>query len=253
MKKILLFLLIPSISIFSGSLDDFEKEIRKKPKYETENKSSSSSESCMGDACGSIAGEICGSILSTVAEESCKSISSRNNNGTNTLLFPERDPGDFLMPVFRVDSNYSYISNNLFSINNRIEGGYGLFACSMEYNIYNELNPEDRLYQFSFLVLTRLKLIDELEISPSFGYHSLIGNNVTDGFKIGTVIRVSPIENVGIEFRPHSIISQYNSIFDFDGSIHWSFRNFGITFGYKYFGNNSTTMQGVYTGLRFFY
>lgn len=251
MKKILLLILLPSISLFAGSLDDFEKEIRKKPEYETENrKSSRSSGDCMSEACGSITGEICGSILSSAIDETCKSTS---DNSTDSLLTPDHKPGDFLLPYFRVDSNYSYINKNLYSINNRVEGGYGLFAGSLEFNIYNELNPRDELYQFSFLVLTRFKLIDTLEISPSFGYHSLTGNNITEGFKIGTVIRISPIDNIGVEFRPHTIISQYESIFDFDSSIHWSFRSFGITLGYKYFGNSNTNMYGFYTGLRFFY
>lgn len=262
MKRVLLTIIsLLCVTLFAGDLDDFEKKIRTKPDYDTESEYNSSSS---GDGCNDGCADALCLILAATTEDSEHSHSydepdysepeySEPDDYESDFDFnSDREPGDFLMPMVRLDSNYSYINSDLYSINNRIEGGYKYIGAALEFNLYNERNPKDTLKQFGAVILIRLKL-EVLEIIPAMGYSSISNNDTTEGFKLGSIIRFSPVKYFGFELRPYAIMSGFNTLYDIDMSIYGGNRHWGITLGYRYLGNENASMDGFYTGIRLFY
>ncbi len=252
MKVIFLSIIVLiSTTLFSGELDDFEKGIRTEPEYETESEHSSSSssdeclEGCASSLCEEVTIDICVSLTSTLISGA---IEAGNENKKQTQN-PNKSTS-FILPTYRFDSNFSYISDTLYSINNRIEAGSGAFAVAGDLNIYKEFHSEDTFYQSDLLFLFRMKFSTGFELDSVLGINYTYINEVTLGCKTGLNIRINPNKNWGLEFRPTIIFSEFITLFNYDMSIFRSFNTWGISAGYKYLGNEVVQMGGFYLGLR---
>lgn len=250
MKKIItIILFIICFPLFSGDLDDFERSVRNEDK----GSSSSSGDGCTDALCDvgcALCGEGCLEMAAPLIDIiiDAGAITTDRIKGDHNSR--KRSNGGFTIPFLRLDSNVSYINKNLYSINNRVEAGYGAFAGVIDVNIYNEKDPKDQLIHSDILFLYRIATSNRFEIDFSAGLSYMGGNSETFGFKSGIPIRISPADFIGFEIRP-AIIYTENPIADLDISAYLGYRYLGLTIGYKFLGTPDSYLSGFYAGVRY--
>lgn len=259
MKKILLIILVSffTLTIYTGELDDFEKGIwdTNAPDSDTSNNSSSvDGDDCLDavcTVCGSEAGQQC--LILTfggIVHGGALSYDIATSGGKEK----KRKNGTFILPQFRLDTNISYVSENVYSINNRLEAGFGPIAFDANYNLYKEKNfSNDGLNVIDTSLIYRMAFTRDIEVDLSLGISTLAGNFSLTGFKLGLPVKFKTSKRWGVEFRPSMIFLENSSVFDFDASVLWSMRYFGFTAGYKVYGNDNNYLHGPYIGVRSFY
>lgn len=263
MKKILLIILasLIALNIHSGELDDFEKGIwdTNDPENDTDYDSDSISSSDCADSACDAACSVCASdagqecvilVLGGITHGGVLSYDIATKGGKEK----KRKNGTFILPQFRLDSSFSYVSQDVYSINNRLEVGFGPIAFDANYNLYKEKNDSnDELNVLDTSLIYRMAFTRDIEVDLSFGISTLAGNFSLTGFKLGLPVKFKTSKSWGVEFRPSMIFLENSSIFDFDASVLWSMRYFGFTAGYKVYGNDNNYLHGPYIGVRSFY
>lgn len=254
---ILIILLLTSLITYtySGDLDDFEKGITDEDEEDNYDDSDSDSDGeCIGEGCGVcleiLADETFHIVTQLIVDAAVKTGVVSHNIATGKNGEIKRKKGSILLPIIRLDSSYSYIKKDLYSINNRIELGFGAISLVTDVNIYNESNPDDKLYQIDGLVLYRMSFSRNFEVDISLGVNNILGDSSTFGVKSGLPIRIKANDYLGIEVRPALIYLENNVLYDLDSSLFIGRRFIGLTAGYKLFGDNNNILHGPYIGVR---
>lgn len=254
---ILIIILLTSLITYtySGDLDDFEKGITNEDEDDYFNDSDSDTDDeCLAEGC-----ELCFDLLTDeafhiftqlIVDVTVKTGVVSHNIATGKNGEIKRKTGSLLLPIVRLDSSYSYIKKDLYSINNRIELGFGAISLVSDINIYNETNPDDKLYQIDGLILYRMSFSRNSEIDISIGVNNILGDSSTFGIKSGLPIRIKPKDYLGIEIRPALIYLENNILYDLDASVFFGKRFIGLTAGYKLFGDSNNILHGPYIGIR---
>lgn len=271
MRRIFLLMLIfATLGVFSGELEDFEKGIWESDEPDNDSDydsdydsdSDSSSNECLEGLC-SVGCEVCASEVG----QQCFIITADLITSAGIISYDiateggehkKRDNGSLLLPIVRYDCNMSYIVNkeNVFSINQRLEVGFGPIAIATNFNQYKEENiTNDMMEVIDGSIIYRMSFNRNLEIGLSLGASILSGEykgNKT-GFKLGHPIRYIVNKNLGLELRPSYILLENTTLFDFDASVFWGIKYFGFNLGYKVYGNDKYYMHGPYLGVRALY
>jgi hypothetical protein len=246
------FLLVTQ-PVRAGKLDDFEKgliEWKDGDDKEEEPQKDNFPGSCFGDFFGSCLGEFFSTMISNGSSASQERVRPDRGHDIAEGL-KSREPGEALIPFFRLDANYQDVESDVYAFDWRIEGGYGPLGIQFRQTDYREENPPDNLRVRQIHGLGRLSFGNRIEIDLGLGASFIEGNNKYSGISLTIPILIYPKEFIGFEFRPSwASINEY-SINDYDLGILLNRRYVSLRIGYRWVQSANESLNGLYGGLSF--
>ena len=245
-------LLLITQPVRAGKLDDFEKGfIEREGDDKEEPQKDNFIGSCFGDFFGSCLGEFFSTMISNGSSASQERVRPDCGHHDIDEGLQSREPGEALIPFFRLDANYQAVESDVYALDWRIEGGYGPVGIQFRQTDYREENPPDNLRIIQIHGLGRLSFGHSMEIDLGLGASFIDGNNRYSGISLTTPVLVYPKEFIGFEFRPSWASINENSLNDYDLGILLNRRYVSLRMGYRWVQNASESLHGLYGGLSF--
>jgi len=162
---------------------------------------------------------------------------------------PLRNMGSALLPFVRFDGTYQRVSSDVKALDYRMELGYGPAAIHFDQTRFKESNPDDTLKLTQGYALYRMSFGTMVEFDIGLGGASLSGTDTHRNFSWTLPLRVQPMENVGIEFRPAWV----DSVSDYDLAVLLHYHYTSLKVGYRWLVSGAETLSGPYAGLSVHY
>ncbi|MCK5198007.1 MAG: hypothetical protein KAR21_06635, partial [Spirochaetales bacterium] len=116
-----------------------------------------------------------------------------------------REKGDPLIPIIRSDSTLGMLSLQMYSLDQRIELGYGALALSGRYTLFFETDKPSRLHLLEGYIHYRMSFGDIIEFSPGAGVFGMSANSEYSGFSLSLPLRLHLKDYASLE-----LISGFN-------------------------------------------
>jgi len=165
----------------------------------------------------------------------------------------KRDPGDPIIPFFRLNLNLQNISDNIYGFDGKLETGYGALAVEYRQTSYrdSEYNEQLKLKQIQFLY--RMSFGSSVGVNMGFGGASLSGVNHSQGALISLPMLYLPTRHIAFEFRPSWLFSDNLSISEIDVSGLYAINHAAIRIGYRELNSDVSSLYGAYLGLDYIF
>lgn len=254
-----LLLILPA-PVYSGQLEDFEKDAtrphQKNPRpttVSTAEKKSSSDEllSDTGDELAACLVEgafrITFAILSEGGSQSWKRIGF-DEAGTKAGA-GSRKQGEALLPSIRLDALFQNVEGDVSATDLRLELGHGPLGAQVRRTVYDEKDPLTSMEVMQYHLLYRMSAGDYWEIDLGFGGITLSGLQNNSGLSVTVPVLFHPSEFFGFEFRPAWSSINENSIQDREFAIVLGARYVSIKAGYRWMRSPHQSLDGPEIGL----
>ena len=163
-----------------------------------------------------------------------------------------RDPGDPLLPYFRLDGAWQDATGRIEAEDFYIQGGYGPMAVDYRQTYFTEDRPRTHLDLHWLHFLARMRYGEQVELDLGVGGFWMEGTRRTDGISLSAALLVYPEEYWGLEFRPTvAMLETESSIRDYDLALHYRQELVGVKVGYRWTKSPNVTLEGPYLGLVF--
>lgn len=165
-----------------------------------------------------------------------------------------REKGEPLIPIIRSDSALGMLSLQMYSLDQRIELGYGALALSGRYTLFFETDNSFRLHLWESYIHYRMSLGSFIEFSPGAGVFGMLANSEYSGLSLSFPLRLylrdyASFEIIsGFNFYPSGVIGV-----DTDLSILIDLGNIYPRFGYRRYGSDYSALDTFYAGLTLVY
>lgn len=165
-----------------------------------------------------------------------------------------REKGEPLIPIIRSDSTFGMLSLQMYSLDQRIELGYGALALSGRYTLFFETDEPYRLHLWESYIHYRMSLGNIIEFSPGAGVFGMLANSEYSGLSLSLPLRLyirdyASLELIsGFNFYPSGVTA-----FDTDLSILIDLGNIYPRFGFRRYGSEYSTLDTFYAGLTLVY
>lgn len=165
-----------------------------------------------------------------------------------------RENGEPLIPIIRSDSTLGMLSLQMYSLDQRIEFGYGALALSGRYTLFFETDEPSRLHLWESYIHYRMSLGNIIEFSPGVGAFGMLANSEYSGLSLSLPLRLyirdyASLELIsGFNFYPSGVTA-----FDTDLSILIDLGNIYPRFGFRRYGSDYSTLDTFYAGLTLVY
>jgi hypothetical protein len=165
-----------------------------------------------------------------------------------------REKGEPLIPIIRSDSALGMLSLQMYSLDQRIELGYGALALSGRYTLFFETDDPSRLHLWESYIHYRMSLGNIIEFSPGVGVFGMLASSEYSGLSLSLPLRLylrdfASLELIsGFNFYPSGVI-----LVDTDLSILIDLGNIYPRFGYRRYGSDISSLDTFYAGLTLVY
>jgi len=170
-------------------------------------------------------------------------------HGTRAFHGP-RELGEPLVPFFSVDLRYQSVAADIDAIGRRAELGYGPVAVQFDWTRYEEWDPHSRLDLTEWHLLYRMAG-PKIEVDIGMGAMTIAGTNTRSAFSATLPLRVQPIKNMGISFRPVWAFFDGGIVSDYAAELSVGTRFLSINGGYRWVIAGGVTLGGPVLGLSF--
>jgi hypothetical protein len=243
---ILACLLCLSQSAPGGELSDFEKDAtRDENSQKTSDKDSDDDEGFWD----SIFRGIFDTVIAGAGKISWYRVKGARNE--NSQFIKPRQPGEELIPFFRIDSQYQHVSDDVSAIDLRAEGGYGPIGVQVRNTHYREKSPDYRLDLTQVYGLYRMSFGNNVEVDFGLGPATLKGKSHNNGTSVTLPFLVNAGEWIGFEFRPSWTYINNNQVTDYDFAMDLHYRYTAMRLGYRFLHSEHRSLDGPYIGVSF--
>ncbi len=163
-----------------------------------------------------------------------------------------RERGEPLIPVLRSDTALGVVSSELFSIDQRMEAGYGALGLSGRYTLFLETDEPQTLHLWETYIHYRMSIFDGLEFSPGLGMFGMTGKSQYDGFSMTFPVRLHLRGQFSLEFLsafnfyPSGVVGE-----DLDFSMLFDLGSVYPKLGYRRYGSDTSSLNIFYVGVSF--
>ena len=123
-------------------------------------------------------------------------------DGELIYLPPRRGIGDALLPFLALEGFSQPGHDGISATGGRLEAGFGPLAGEMRFTRYSEEGFPATLDLIQIHGLYRMSFGSAVEVDLGFGTASLDGEAHHAGFSMTYPVKVYPVRNLGVEFRP---------------------------------------------------
>jgi hypothetical protein len=172
----------------------------------------------------------------------------------SSFIYP-RVASEPLIAILRSDTSFQILDKELFSLDQRVEIGYGPFGAIGRYSYYFETDSPSELHFWQAHLLYRMSIINLIEFSPGFGVSGMFGNYAKDGFSLTAPIRLNIARSVSLEMLPVlNIYPNGSTGSDLDFAILLDFLKVKPRLGYRQLSSSGGAMlKGFYGGITLIY
>ena len=165
----------------------------------------------------------------------------------------EREPGEQLIPYFRLDYHYQNIESDVDASDIRLVAGYGGLAFMGRKTFLREDEPFDKLRIDQFYGVLRLSFTDYVELGLGFGEYRLVGKNRNSGFSFTMPVTIQAHKNIAVEFIPAWASINNNEIGDYDLGVLIGTNYISLKTGFRWIESPNDHLRGPYVGLSIYY
>jgi hypothetical protein len=122
--------------------------------------------------------------------------------GEEIPLPPRRETGDPLLPFLALEGFAQPTHDGISATGGRAEVGFGPLAVEGRFTRYSEAGFPAHLDLVQVHGLYRMSLGAPVELDLGYGTAALYGQGRHAGFSMTYPVRVYPVHNLGVEFRP---------------------------------------------------
>lgn len=162
-----------------------------------------------------------------------------------------RQPGEALIPFFKVDGEYQNVIGDIAAYSLRAEGGYGAWGIQVRNTHYREKNPADKLDYFQAYGLYRMSFGNHIEIDLGLGSSTLKGRERNSGVSFTIPILVHPNKHIGFELRPSWSDTHGGGVNDWDLAMDLDYGHTAARIGYRWVYSRHEELKGPYIGVSF--
>lgn len=164
--------------------------------------------------------------------------------------FKEREWGEALIPIARVDADYQWLNGDVDAVSVRGEAGYGAFAVQGRFTRFSEEEPGDELDFAQWHVLYRMSFGSMLEVDLGMGQFRLEGDDTLSELSFTVPVLLHYFPGIGLEYRP----AWSDSLTEHSLGVLLGWKYGSLTAGYRWLraGDDpeaEETLEGPYAGL----
>lgn len=161
----------------------------------------------------------------------------------------ERERGELLLPILRVESSFLYDDARRGAYGTLIEGGWGFLGARANYWDHFDVSTDDHVAMITWHLLYRATFGEYLEIDLGGGGIEIGGDNEKHGGSGVFGVRWRPDERLSVEyFRSwHDIEREDYSEHDLAFRVNLEGVHFKL--GYRYLGLPERNLKGPYAGI----
>lgn len=239
--------------IYAGELEDFEAEATKIE--DTQNKEVSSSNKSEHDGREKISFDDseCDSFLDCFMGMTVEILYFGGKYSFYQRRYNENLIGAPILPSFSLDTDYQNVESDIFSINNRIEVGYGPFAFQFKEMRYFERDPNDELKIYQLNYLHRMSDGEYFRIDLGIGTVTIEGNKRNTGLSLITPVYVYLPKKCSLFLRPNWGWINGNAIQDYKLGFLLSRKYISAQVGYRFVKSGEETLNGPFVGFNMHY
>jgi hypothetical protein len=248
-----LFFIPPNL--YAGKLDDFEEASTKKEDTSKAGSNDSSSRRNKRDGREKIFsdGNECDSFVDCFSGLTVELLYYSGKYTFYQRRYNESLVGTPVLPTISLDSDYQNIESDLFSINNRIEVGYGPFGFQYKEMRYFEKDPDDELKIYQLNYLHRISNGENFRLDLGLGSVTMEGNETNTGFSLTTPLYVFLPKKCSVFLRPNWGWINGNAIQDYKLGFLWSRKFISLQGGYRFVKSGKETLNGPFIGFNLHY
>lgn len=239
--------------IYAGELDDFEAEATKKE--DTPDKEVSSSNKSEHDGSGKIFfnDSECDSFFDCFMGMTVEILYYSGKYSFYQRRYNENLIGSPVLPTISLDTDCQNVESDIYSINNRIEVGYGPFGFQYKEMRYFERDPKDKLKIYQFNYLHRMSDGEYFRIDLGIGIVTIEGNKSNSGLSLLTPVYVYFPKKCSLFLRPNWGWINGNSIQDYKLGFLLSRKYISAQVGYRFVKSGEETLNGPFIGFNLHY
>ncbi|WP_028974098.1 hypothetical protein [Spirochaeta cellobiosiphila] len=245
---IILLLLIPYF-LFSGDLDDFERDINKQNPPSSPQKDNSGTDGCW-DGCAEGCFHIMGIIVFAGVDYSMMRSGMKSSHEDLSVI--PRKVGEPLLPLIQVSTLGQYLGTDKVEMRNQVELGIGPVAFRYRgQNIFE--GYDDTLFTHQFLGILRVSLGNKIEWGLGSGLQLFYGNRERTGLVLTMPIKIGLTDHLFLDMTPNMISQNNTSSALYEGEALLSYHRGSLALrgGWGWFGNSNAMLTGPVLGLAF--
>ena len=256
---ILFFYLLTPPLLYAGKLDNFENEATKKEDTAKEDSEVSPSKRSQDNTMNRISSRMSecdsciGCAFELIFQLAFEALYQGGQYSWDQRLYNGSIIGTPILPTISLDTDYQHVDSDLYSINNRVEIGFGPFGFQYKELRYFEKEPKDQLKIYQFNYLHRMSDGKFIRVDLGLGSLTLEGNEKNTGFSLLAPIYVFLPKRWSLFLRPNWGWIHTNTLQDYKLGFLFSQDYYSFQAGYRFVKSGEETLNGPFCGFNLHY